>query len=179
MTDIYKISKESLLLLAEYNVWATQRLLNSLKPLSDDELHRDVGLFFGSILGTLNHLLVGEHLLWYARFAQSISPKMALNAIVEQDPVQLFIELESRAQNWITFLEQLDQEKLNSQFSYQTASGEAKCLPYAATLLHVFKHATQHRGQITAALTGLGYECPELDLVYMLVEKHASFLDTE
>ncbi len=31
MTDIYKISKESLLLLAEYNVWATQRLLNSLK----------------------------------------------------------------------------------------------------------------------------------------------------
>ena len=75
---------------------------------------------------TLNHLLVGEHLLWYARFAQSISPQMALNAIVEQDPVQLFIELESRAKNWITFLEQLDQENLNSQFSYQTASGEAK-----------------------------------------------------
>mgnify|MGYP003483959232 FL=1 len=44
-------------------------------------------------------------------------------------------------------------------------------LPYSATLLHIFNHGTHHRGQITAALTSLGYSCPELDLVYMLIEQ--------
>lgn len=96
--------------------------------------------------------------------------------LFEQDPVQLFIELESRAQNWITFLERLDQEKLNSQFSYQTASGEAKCLPYAATLMHIFNHM---RPTIEDSLPQLHQRdwvrCPELRLVYMLVESMHHF----
>ena len=45
-------------------------------------------------------------------------------------------------------------------------------LPFAATLLHVFNHGTHHRGQITAALTSMGYHCPEIDLVNMLVEEN-------
>lgn len=44
------------------------------------------------------------------------------------------------------------------------------CLPYYATLTHVFTHGVHHRGQITTALTAMGYECPEIDLVYMLAE---------
>lgn len=54
---------------------------------------------------------------------------------------------------------------------YQTSTGQPKSLPYAATLLHVFNHGTHHRGQISAALTAMGYPCLELDLVYMLVEQ--------
>ena len=41
-------------------------------------------------------------------------------------------------------------------------------LPFAATLWHVFNHSTQHRGQITAALTAMGQPAPEFDMVYML-----------
>ena len=44
-------------------------------------------------------------------------------------------------------------------------------LPFAATLAHVFNHGTHHRGQITAAVTMLGHECPELDLVWMLQQE--------
>jgi acetyl esterase len=36
------------------------------------------------------------------------------------------------------------------------------------TLGHVFNHATHHRGQITAAITAMGYPCPEIDWVWML-----------
>ena len=39
-------------------------------------------------------------------------------------------------------------------------------LPIAATLAHVFKHSTHHRGQITAAVTAMGQ--PELDMVKRL-----------
>jgi hypothetical protein len=33
--------------------------------------------------------------------------------------------------------------------------------------------ATHHRGQITAALTHLGHDCPELDMVYFLQAEQA------
>ncbi len=46
--------------------------------------------------------------------------------------------------------------------------GDFESLPFAPTLGHVFDHATHHRGQITAAITAMGYPCPEIDWVWML-----------
>ena len=37
-----------------------------------------------------------------------------------------------------------------------------------AALLHVFNHATHHRGQITAAISMLGFEYAPLDLPYLI-----------
>lgn len=166
-------SKENLLLLAQYNVWATQRLVEALAPVSDQHFYQDTGLFFNSIFGTLNHLLLGEHRLWYARFALNQSPVSALNQIVHSDRNLLLNDLRQKSNNWVIWLNQLDQSVLQGNLNYKTASGQAMCLPFAATLLHVFNHGTHHRGQITAAMTALGYGCPELDLVYMLVELQA------
>ncbi len=61
--------------LARYNVWATARVLDAVRALPEEAYRRDMGLFFKSIHGTLNHLLVGEHHLWFVRFAEGISPK--------------------------------------------------------------------------------------------------------
>ena len=60
--------------LARYNVWATARLLDAVQALPEDDYRRDVGLFFKSIHGTLNHLLVGEHHAVVRRFAEGVSP---------------------------------------------------------------------------------------------------------
>lgn len=165
---------ETLKLLAHYNVWATTKLNQALVDVSDVDFYRDSGLFFQSIFGTLNHLLLGEHGLWFARFAQGHSPALKLNRIVEQDRQVLIQTLQEKASNWLTFLEELDPQCLRGNLDYQTSTGQPKSLPYAATLLHVFNHGTHHRGQISAALTAMGYVCPELDLVYMLVEQQSS-----
>jgi hypothetical protein len=61
--------------LARYNVWATRRLVEAVAEVSEADYRKDSGLFFKSIHGTLNHLLVGEHMLWYPRFARGVSPK--------------------------------------------------------------------------------------------------------
>ncbi|MCX7255359.1 MAG: damage-inducible protein DinB [Polaromonas sp.] len=66
--------------LARYNVWATARLLAALAAVPEDDYRRDVGLFFRSIHGTLAHLFVGEHQLWFRRFDEGISPVVALDA---------------------------------------------------------------------------------------------------
>lgn len=165
------INLESLQLLARYNIWATTKLSQSLANVTDADFYRDSGLFFQSIFGTLNHLLLGEHELWFSRFAKGYSPTLQLNSIVEQDRHILIQTLQENALNWITFLNDLDSQDLAGNLNYQTSTGQPKSLPYAATLVHVFNHGTHHRGQISAALTALGYACPELDLVYMLVEE--------
>ena len=58
--------------LARYNVWATRRLLDAVAVVSEADYRKDMGLFFKSIHGTLNHLLVGEHMVWYRRFAKGV-----------------------------------------------------------------------------------------------------------
>ena len=47
--------------LARYNAWATQALLAALERVPEGDYRRDCGLFFKSIHGTLNHLLLVEH----------------------------------------------------------------------------------------------------------------------
>ncbi len=154
--------------LARYNVWATARLLDAVRALPEDNYRRDVGLFFHSIHGTLNHLLVGEHLLWFVRFAEGRSPTVALNAEVEPDRARLDARLREGAARWAPLIASFSPGRWDGTLDYTTMRGTAASLPFAATLAHVFNHGTHHRGQITAALMALGQPSPELDLVYFL-----------
>jgi uncharacterized damage-inducible protein DinB len=158
-------------ILARYNVWATQRLLDAVNLLDDATYRKDVGLFFKSIHGTLNHLLVGEHLVWYPRFAKGISPKLTLDMEAEPVRERLAQALKGGAANWQPLIESWPAERFDGKLSYTTMRGQNVSLPFAATLAHVLNHGSHHRGQITAALTALGQPCPELDLVYMLQEE--------
>ena len=163
--------KSASLLMARYNLWATRRLLASVTELSDDEYRRDVGLFFKSVHGTLNHLLVGEHQLWFQRFAGCVSPKVALDQETESERTRLAERLLEGAAHWAPLIAGWDDARFEARLDYTTMRGVAASLPFAATLVHVFNHGTHHRGQVTAALTAMGSPCPELDLVYMLQEE--------
>ena len=154
--------------LARYNMWATARLLDAVRALPEEAYRRDVGLFFKSIHGTLNHLLVGEHHLWFVRFAEGISPMMALDAELEADRARLDARLREGAARWALLIASLAPGRWSETLDYTTTRGTRASLPFAATLAHVFNHGTHHRGQITAALTALGKPCPVLDFVYYL-----------
>ena len=154
--------------LARYNVWATARVLDAVRALPEEAYRRDVGLFFKSIHGTLNHLLVGEHMLWYARFSKGASPLLALDAEIEPDRERLGQALKGGAANWEHLIATWPAERFDGVLDYKTMKGVPQSLPFAATLAHVFNHATHHRGQISAALTTLGQPAPELDWVYHL-----------
>lgn len=154
--------------LARYNAWATERLLAAIEPVSELDYRRDLRLFFKSIHGTLNHLLVGEHMLWQRRFARGESPTLALDAEVEPDRERLAQALKGGAKVWERLIADWPVERFDGKLNYTNMRGQAMSLPFAATLAHVFNHGTHHRGQITAALTFLGHPAPELDLVYFL-----------
>ena len=161
--------------LARYNVWATARLIDAVAVLSEEDYRRDAGLFFKSIHGTLNHLLVGEHLVWYRRFALGESPQKSdgVRLNMEAEPVRerLATALQDGASRWGSLIASWPTERFDGTLDYTTMGGEPVSLPFAATLAHVFNHGTHHRGQITAALTALGQPAPELDLAYLLHEE--------
>lgn len=163
--------RDHLQTLARYNLWATKRLCTQIAGLSDADYRRDAGLFFKSIHGTLNHLLVAEQLLWFARFAEGASSVTALDIEAEPDRWHLQHRLQEGALAWLPLLEVWPEERLLGLFDYRHMQGQAVSLPFAATLAHVFNHSTHHRGQISAALTAMGHTCPELDMVLMLQEE--------
>lgn len=154
--------------LARYNVWVTRKLCEHVDALPEDQYRRDVGLFFKSVHGTLNHLLVGEHLLWFPRFAEGISNKLALNEEVETDRARLRQRLLAGAERWPTLIASWDPLRFEGMLNYTSTKGVPQSLPFAPTLGHVFNHGTHHRGQISAAITALGHACPEMDLIWML-----------
>lgn len=161
------------MVLARYNVWATRRLYGSVDALSEADYRRDCGLFFGGVHGTLNHLLVGEHAIWFPRFAEGISNALALDTELECDRARLRTRLLEAAPRWLALIESMEGGRFDGMLDYTTTRGEAVSLPLAATLGHVFNHGTHHRGQVTAALTAMGHACPEIDLIRMLQAESA------
>lgn len=159
--------------LARYHRWATARLLDAVAPLSDDDYRRDVALFFHSIHGTLNHLLVAEG-LWHERFAMGRSPVVALDAEVSADRGVVAAMLREAVARWEALVLAIPLSRYVEKLDYRTMRGSDVSLPFAATLGHVFNHGTHHRGQITAAISRFGAMTPELDLVYMLQQEQKS-----
>jgi len=163
-------ARDHFLMLARYHVWATDRLLDRhVAKLSDDEYKRDVGLFFKSVHGTLNHLLVAEHGLWFQRFARGESPKRKLNEEVHTDRGVLHAAVKQAVRDWQPAIESWDHARFDGTLHYTSTEGVARAVPFTPTLTHVFNHGTHHRGQITAALTTLGHEAPELDLLFSVI----------
>jgi uncharacterized damage-inducible protein DinB len=157
--------------LARYNLWATRKLWTHVDALSEEDYRRDVGLFFKSVHGTLNHLLVGEHLVWFRRFEEGVSPRLALDEEAEPDRTLLRNRMIEGAQRWGPLIASWSDTRFAGPLDYTSTKGVAVSLPFDATLAHVFNHGTHHRGQITAAITAMGHACPELDLVWMLLEE--------
>ncbi len=151
---------------AAYNQWANVRLYDAAVDLGEDDLWRDSGVFFSSLGGTLNHLLVADR-IWLARFTGADQPVLALSDILHRDLAALrearVIE-DARIRDWIDGLEE---PALAGDFTYVTVTDRKTIRQrLAPALAHFFNHQTHHRGQAHAVLTRLGRAAPPLDLIY-------------
>ena len=157
--------------LARYHAWATARLLDEhLAHLTDAQWHQDCKLFFGSIHGTVNHLLVTDN-IWFARLAEGVSPRIALDTELYHERDPLAAALKAAVRRWSPWLEGLDASRLDGELDYTRSDGRPMCLPFALALGHAFNHPTHHRGQISAALTGMDQPAPELDWAFLIYQE--------
>lgn len=153
--------------LAAYNQWANRRLYQEAERLPDTERKRDLGLFFRSLHGTLNHLLVADR-VWLRRLTGTGPEPKRLNEILFEDFGALRAARESEDSRIIGFVDGLTEEQIGQPFEYSTLSGKRHSQLRNDTLMHFFNHQTHHRGQAHVALTILGVPEPApLDLLMM------------
>jgi uncharacterized damage-inducible protein DinB len=157
--------------MARYNAWANARLYTAARSLPEESYRRNVGAFFGSLHGTLNHLLVADR-IWMRRLTGTGDHPGKLDAILFDDLPSLEVARKEEDGRIIRYVDELFEEDIGKDLNYSTTSGVRHSNPLGEALAHFFNHQTHHRGQAHAILTVLGVrEPPPLDLMAMLREK--------
>lgn len=170
---------EHIALMAAYNAWMNTKLYTAAGYLSADQLTTDRGAFFGSILSTLNHIMVGDT-IWLQRFATHPGNHLSLEPI-RQLPAPnnlgqlLFCDMASLSEhrewvdaiitNWASSLKETD---LDYVLHYTNMKGIATDKPFFSLVMHFFNHQTHHRGQVTTLLSQLGIDVGATDLLELI-----------
>ena len=157
--------------MAEYNAWANARLYAAARSLPDEAYRKNVGAFFGSLHGTLNHLMVTDR-IWMRRFTGVGDHPDKLNAIMFDDLVSLELARKEEDNRIIRYVDGLREEDIDKDLSYATTKGVPHRNRLGDVLAHLFNHQTHHRGQAHTILTILGIPEPQpLDLLGMFRKK--------
>ena len=162
--------RDHFLQLADYNAWANRRIYDAAREIGAAARTRDIGAYFGSLQGTLTHILVADQ-LWMARLLAQPAPYARL----DETPTDVFETLWAarRDQDAATyaFISGLDDAAIAAELVYRDMSEMPRRLPRRIILTHMFNHATHHRGQAHHQLTQLGLaEPPPLDLPYFVLD---------
>lgn len=148
---------------ARYNRLANQLLYESCGRLSDEERRRDLGAFFASVHGTLNHLLLGDR-IWMTRFEGGEHPSTGLGAILFESFDSLWAARRQMDERIEAFFGALPAGFLDRPLRYVNNSGFDTTDPASVIVPHFFNHQTHHRGQVHTLLSQLGHAAPVLDL---------------
>jgi uncharacterized damage-inducible protein DinB len=170
---------DQLALMASYNQWMNRKVYDAAGKLSHAELVEDRRAFFGSILGTLNHLALGDT-VWLKRFAlhpagftalaplSAIATPQDLKQLAFKDLHQLAARrawLDQLIIDWAPTLQGAD---LDHRLHYHNMRGMAADKNFYSLLVHFFNHQTHHRGQVTTLLSQAGQDVGDTDLLALI-----------
>ncbi len=157
---------------ARFNQWANREIYDVVTNLPETEVYKKrPAAYFGSIQGTLNHILVIDR-LWFGRIA-GIDPGITrLDLILHEDFPPLHEARQAEDLRIVNLVDGLDEAALAGNCDYNDTSGKPWTMPIRRMLATVFNHQTHHRGQVHALLKEAGQEPPALDLpVFLFAEK--------
>lgn len=153
-------------MLAAYNRWANALVYDAAEALTREEFEQDKGAFFGSLMGTLNHLLAADR-IWLKRFTGEGAAPARLDTILHAGLAELRAARETEDDRIVTWIGQLSDKDFSGRFTYLTVTDMRTISQrLAPALAHFFNHQTHHRGQAHMILTALGKPSLTLDLIY-------------
>jgi uncharacterized damage-inducible protein DinB len=173
---------EHIRLLGRYDQWMNQKLYESAAKLSAAQVAQDRGAFFGSLLGTLNHL-VATDIIWGHRLGthpaahRSLDPiramqrPAALNQIVHDKLLDLWTLRQQLDAILIAWTEELTLADLDHVLEYRNMKGVPQRKLYGSLVLNLFSHHTHHRGQATTLLSQFGQDVGVTDLLALIPDQ--------
>ena len=156
--------------MAAYNAEMNRRVYVAAARLGDAERRADRGAFWGSIHGTLCHLLWGDR-IWLARFGVGAPPQVPIDR--SDRMIDGFDALRQARQEMdaalIDWAAGLAPEALEGDLAWRSgAAGRDMVKSRAICVMQVFNHQTHHRGQVHALLTAAGEATGATDLPFVL-----------
>jgi len=155
------------ILMADYNQRLNNQILAVIATLTDEQLMEDRGAYFNSIIGTLNHILVGD-IIWLTRFASHSEHYASLKSVTELAKPKglndlIFPQLspfktaresaDSTLCHWLN--NEVVLEDFNKNLAYTNTKGIVSIRNFGELLSHLFNHQTHHRGQLSTLLNQL------------------------
>jgi uncharacterized damage-inducible protein DinB len=164
------ITPDWIRLMAAYNAEMNRRLYAAADRLSPADRRADRGAFFGSVHGTLSHLLWGDR-TWMHRFDGWDRPEGGIKTSPDLFPDWAALQAARATTDAaiVAWAPRVTPDWLGGSLSwFSGALGREVTRPTAVLVTHFFNHQTHHRGQVHALLTGLGQQTGDTDLPFIL-----------
>lgn len=164
------ISPDWCRLMAAYNAGMNHRLYGAADTLDDTARRAGRGAFWGSIHGTLSHLLWGDT-TWMSRFDGWEKPAVGIkdSARMVADWAALKsarLQADARIEAWAA---RLSEARLAAPLTWFSAvANRETTMPLWVTVAHFFNHQTHHRGQAHCLITQNGVTPADTDLPFIL-----------
>ena len=159
--------------MAAYNRWMNRRLYDCCAKVPDDERKRDVGAFFKSIHGTLNHLLLADR-IWLGRFTGERFNASSLDQELYADFARLRAERDATDAAIVEWACARSDDDLAREIVYTTmVNPQSMRYPLWLAVTHFFNHQTHHRGQLTTLLAQRWIDPGVTDLLWLPEESIA------
>lgn len=159
-----------ILKLYDYNYWANRRVMAGAAHASPEQFLAPTAQSFGSLRGTLAHILDSEcgwRTLWQHNTIGSFEA-------IKEDTFPTFDALERRWNEeelaMRDYLAGLRDDDLSGHVRYTIETGQTRDRLLWHCLVHVVNHGTHHRSQAAAILRGYGHSPGELDFTVFLNE---------
>jgi uncharacterized damage-inducible protein DinB len=152
-----------------YMLWADRNTLRAVREVSPEHLKRDAGSSFGSLFGTMVHIL-GSQRRWLARFSGH-APAHIPTTEDFPDLLSWIHSWEETASEVEAFLAALTDEQLAGPLTWVDSEGATVSRPLWQPVLHLVNHTSYHRGQIVSLLRQMGYQAPSTDLIRYFLER--------
>jgi uncharacterized damage-inducible protein DinB len=157
-------------MMASYNAEMNRRLYAAADTLNDAARRADGGAFWGSIHGTLSHLVWGDT-IWMSRFDGWDPPDAGIkdSARLIEDWAALKAARAAADARIIDWAGRLDDARLAGSLTWFSAAvGRELTRPFAVLVAHMFNHQTHHRGQAHALVTRAGAATGDTDLPWVV-----------
>lgn len=161
------ITHDYCVLMSRYNEWQNNKLYAICGSLSDEQRRRDNAAYFGSIHGTLNHLMYAD-LAFLSRFTGDPEDEPAIGIDLYGSFGALKNARQLLDQRMLRWAASLTDEWLDQTLTYTSqVDGMTRTKKHWQLVTHLFNHQTHHRGQLTTLLSQAKIDYGSTDLPFM------------